>query len=86
LTLTKEDIAFLAEPAAPAAAKATGFSGTVRDNEAFNHALQVNTPIGVDIWNGMDVVVERNKASNQASQINAPMSEAAFLALLGARK
>ena len=86
MTLTKEDIAFLAEPVTPPTANATGFSGTVRDNEAFNHALQVNTPIGVDIWKGMNVVVERNKASDRASQVNAPMSEAAFLALLAARK
>jgi len=80
-----DDIAFLAEPAAPAAAKATGFSGTVKDNEALNHALQVNTPIGVDIWQNMHVHVEGNKSSD-GTQVNAPMSEAAFLALLAARK
>ena len=86
MTLTKEDIALLAEPVDTAAAKTTGFSGTARENEAFHYALQVNTPIGVDIWKGMDVIAERNMAFNQARQVNAPMSETAFLALLKARK
>ena len=85
LTLTKEDIALLAEPAAPAATKTQGFSGIIRENEAIRKALQINTPIGVDIWKGMNLFVEGNKATDQACQINGPMSEAAFRALLEAK-
>ncbi|QYT00289.1 hypothetical protein H0G86_007379 [Trichoderma simmonsii] len=63
-------------------------SRIIRENEATEWALQVNTPIGVDVWKDMDsVTIERNKATGNASQWNYPMvSVDAFLAALEMRR
>lgn len=63
-------------------------SRIIRQNEATEWALQVNTPIGVDVWKDMDsVIIERNKATGNASQWNYPMASAdAFLTALEMRR
>lgn len=83
MTLSKEDIAFLADSTA---VNVPGFSGIVTDNEASDQALLLNTPIGDNIWRGMKVVVKGNKGSGRATMVNAPMGNAAFRDLLQARK
>ena len=88
--MTKEDIYLLSEQEALAVSKGTGSSGnkrshlSVKDNKASLHALQVNTPIGLDVWKDMDIVIERNMASMGAVQLNAPMSTADFAKTLDA--
>ncbi|KAF3072776.1 hypothetical protein CFAM422_004972 [Trichoderma lentiforme] len=63
-------------------------SRIIRENEATEWALQVNTPIGVDVWKDMDsITIERNKATGNASQWNYPMASVdAFLAALEMRR
>lgn len=55
----------------------------VSNNEALSSALQINTPIGVDVWKDVGhVTVTGNKASHSAIQINAGMDSESFLAIL----
>jgi len=92
VTLTKEDIALLSEQEALAAMKGTSSSKDkksqliVNDNTSSLHALQVNTPIGLDVWKDIDIIVERNTAATGAIQFNAPMTTEAFLATLNGRE
>jgi len=92
VTLTKDDITTLSEQGDLAASKDSGLSREtksqliVKDNEASRYALQVNTPVGVDIWKDMDITIERNIATDHASQWNAPVSAEAFLAGLKAMR
>lgn len=87
MTLTKDDIAVLSEQGtgivsgSPAERKA---QLTVNDNRVSLHSLQVNTPIGVDIWKDWDITVERNIATENSIQWNAPVSADVFLASLKA--
>lgn len=97
VTLSKDDITFLSTPPEEddlvAAPTRNGFdlprpnaSRTVRGNQASHHALQVNTPIGQDIWEDVSTVrIEDNRAMGFASQLNYPTSAEAFLAVLEAR-
>lgn len=87
VTLTKDDIAVLSEQGAaivldrPAERKS---QLTVNDNQVSLHSLQVNTPIGVDIWKDWDITVERNIATDNSIQWNGPASADVFLASLKA--
>lgn len=59
---------------------------TVRDNEASQYALQVNTPVGQDLWEEVSTVkIERNRATGHASQLNYPTSLEALIAVLEGR-
>ncbi|KAL6822740.1 hypothetical protein J3E69DRAFT_337773 [Trichoderma sp. SZMC 28015] len=84
VTLTEDDIVALSQPKILADQR----SRIIKDNEATEWALQVNTPIGVDVWKDMDsVIIERNKATGNASQWNYPMASVeAFLAALEMRR
>jgi len=96
VTLTEDDIDALSKEEALSSLKDTNTSGDgksqttriIRDNEAFRYALQVNTPIGVDVWKDIgSVTVEGNKATDQASQWNYPIASVdAFLAAMDLRK
>lgn len=89
MTLIKDDIAFLADHSAGSSRETKPKTSlTIRDNEASLYALQVNTPVGVDVWKDVDsITIERNKATNHASQFNAPiLVDATFLAIVQARK
>lgn len=84
VTLTEDDIASLSKEEG---AFVSQTSRIIRDNEASRYALQVNTPIGVDLWKDLSsVIVEGNKATDGASQWNYPMvSVDAFLAAMELR-
>ncbi len=94
--MTEDDIVSLSKQvAAPTFKEANTPDGMmsqtariVRDNEASEFALQVNTPIGVDVWKGMgSVAIERNKAAGYASQWNYPIASVdTFLTALEMRK
>lgn len=60
---------------------------TIRGNEASEYALQINTPIGVDVWKDIgSVVVEYNNVVN-SSQFNYPIESVdVFLAVMEMRK
>jgi len=71
VTLTREEIALLSEQGALAASKASIAAGdkshfVVKDNTAARHALQVNTPIGMDVWKDMDIFIEDSTAGEGA--------------------
>ncbi|KAH6839486.1 hypothetical protein B0I37DRAFT_386566 [Chaetomium sp. MPI-CAGE-AT-0009] len=97
VTLTKDDITFLSSPpqhenfVAPIQQEVITVPRTntvrmIRGNEASQNALQVNTPIGQDLWDGVATVrVEDNRATGCASQLNYPTSIEAFLAVVQAR-
>jgi hypothetical protein len=87
VALMQEDIAKLAnigngslssEEAEPAA---SGLKiRRIQNNIALKGALQLNTPVGQDIWINMDViVVENNVADVGAAQYNYPISSSDFL-------
>jgi hypothetical protein len=55
----------------------------VTNNTALSRALQVNTPVGQDIWADMNtVVVNGNVAKMEAVQFNGPISSNDFLGAL----
>ena len=94
--MTEDDIISLFNQQASLALKEGGIpdraadqgSRIIRDNEAAGYALQVNTPIGVDVWKDMgSVTIERNKATGHANQWNYPFATVdAFLAALETRR
>jgi hypothetical protein len=96
VTLTEDDIISLSNQQASRAPKKGGItdraadqgSRIIRDNEAAGYALQVNTPIGVDVWKDMgSVTIERNKATGHANQWNYPTASVdVFLAALETRR
>ena len=92
VTLCEDDISFLStENTSPVVEKARRHLADrrwiARDNVATEHALQVNTPIGVDVWEDIGILrVERNKASGCALQFNAPMSAETFCMAMAARQ
>jgi hypothetical protein len=84
MTLTREEIALLSKEEALAASK-TSIATTdkksqfvVKNNKAALHALQLNTPIGIDVWKDMDIFIEGNTVGEGGIQINAPMSSNDF--------
>lgn len=87
ITLSKEDIASLSAEETLSSPKDAKSPTTriVRGNEASEYALQINTPIGVDVWKDIgSVVVENNEAVN-ASQFNYPI-ESVDVAAMEMRK
>ncbi|KAL8371662.1 hypothetical protein RB595_001453 [Gaeumannomyces hyphopodioides] len=96
VALTEGGIASLSRQEAPPAPKGTNSPGqaenqtsrVIRTNEAAGYALQVNTPIGVDLWKDVgSVTIEENKATGNATQWNYPIGSVdAFLAALEMRK
>jgi hypothetical protein len=94
--LTDDDIVSLSKHEAFLESKEANTAGhimcegsrIVRENEASGSALQVNTPIGVDVWKDMGMItIERNKAAGSASQWNYPIASAeTFLAALEMRR
>ncbi|KAK4456219.1 hypothetical protein QBC34DRAFT_419955 [Podospora aff. communis PSN243] len=100
--LTEEDIAILARPELTTPENNGGVQDgkkedggmashgyrRVAENEASGDALQVNTPVGSDVWKGVgSVTIEKNKASGNATQWNYPIeSVETFLATLDRRK
>lgn len=96
VALTEDDVASLSRQGTLPASEGSKSSDhaenqtsrVIRANEAANYALQVNTPIGVDLWKNVgSVTIEGNKATGHASQWNYPISSVdAFLAALEMRK
>ncbi len=88
VTLTKNDVAFLSTQEAAFGEAKARTSKVIRNNEVSRHALQVNSPIGVDAWKDVDIVtIEGNKATDGTSQWNYPIASAdVFLAAIGAMK
>ncbi|KLU84063.1 hypothetical protein MAPG_03108 [Magnaporthiopsis poae ATCC 64411] len=97
VALTEDDVASLSrQQETPPAVNETDApnragnqaSRVIRGNEAADYALQVNTPIGVDVWKDMaSVTIENNKAMGHANQWNYPMASVdAFLAALEMRR
>ena len=92
MTLCEDDIAFLSTENTSTAVEKAGRHladrpWIARDNIATEHALQVNTPIGVDVWEDIGMLrVERNQASGYALQFNAPMSAETFCMAMAARQ
>ena len=63
-------------------------SRVIKNNEASGYALQVNTPIGADVWKGMGAVtIEGNRAAGHSTQWNYPIASVdTFLDALGKRR
>ncbi|KAH6849628.1 hypothetical protein B0I37DRAFT_369468 [Chaetomium sp. MPI-CAGE-AT-0009] len=87
VTLTEDDIASLSTESNVAGGTTPETSRIVRENQASGSALQVNTPIGEDLWKDMgNITIERNQAQGSASQWNYPISADTFLAALQTRQ
>ncbi|GAW23060.1 hypothetical protein ANO14919_126100 [Xylariales sp. No.14919] len=93
VALSKDNIAFLPRQGSVADSGETstsdltptdGASRRVMGNEALSHSLQMNTPVGVDVWKDLgSVVIENNKAMDGSVQWNYPVESVdVFLAAI----
>lgn len=84
VTLSEDDIAALSTEEAGETETKPQTSRRIVNNEVSRYSLQVNTPIGVDVWEGIgSVTIEGNKAIDHSIQWNYPIASVdAFLAAL----
>ncbi|KAK4236087.1 hypothetical protein C8A03DRAFT_36034 [Achaetomium macrosporum] len=84
LALGGDDLQAIAEISASRDAGVPGQKvRIIQDNTALMNALQVNTPVGQDIWKDVDIPrIERNLADRNAAQFNYPIDSNTFLAAL----
>lgn len=82
VTLTEDDISRLSVDILPPERTTQNTSRIVRNNTATLEALQVNSPVGTDLWKDVDLIrIEGNTASKGSIQWNHPIDSAeTFLA------